>query len=249
MPDETNELAREEKDTSKTELEKRTLVASQKEEASESLRYPESEELRSEDRATPGTEQSRCCPETVNVVTNDDIADGTARNENLELGLGYFGLGLSQLEVPEADNLLEVIGQIDGQSARILLDTGCSTHVLSSRFAERHGIRTTSVRSRPVALAVSSAKVHLTHKTEPLNLKIGNTVIREPLYILPIPQFDAIVGMPFFKENEIDLTELDWGILKVNESKISVGSGQDDPEAETSTVERGGCVHRESIVY
>ena len=47
---------------------------------------------------------------------------------NLEMRLGYFGLGLhDRLEVPEADKLLEVVGQIEGRPARILLDTGCST--------------------------------------------------------------------------------------------------------------------------
>ena len=57
---------------------------------------------------------------------------------NLEMRLGYFGLGLhDRLEVPEADKLLEVVGQIEGRPARILLDTGCSTYVLSSRLRNR----------------------------------------------------------------------------------------------------------------
>lgn len=80
--------------------------------------------------------------------------------------------------------------------------------------------------------------MHLTRKTGLLDLKIGETAVRKSLYILPIPQFDAIVGMPFFKENEIDLTELDWGIVKANGSKVSVGrdSDQKDPEAENPTI-------------
>ena len=68
-------------------------------------------------------------------VDNDEEAS------DLDMRLGYFGLGLhDQMEVPEADKLLEVIGQIEGRPAKILLDTGCSTYVLSSRFAERKGI-------------------------------------------------------------------------------------------------------------
>src|SRR5689334_15373665 len=95
---------------------------------------------------------------------------------------------------------------------------------LSSKFAEQNGIqgiRTT--RSRPVDLAVSSARVHLTHTTKPLDLKIGETVMTKSLYVLPVPQFDAIVGMPFFRENEIDLTGLELGIVKVNRRKVSLG--------------------------
>jgi len=129
------------------------------------------------------------------------------------------------LEVPEADKLLEVVGQIEGRPARILLDTGCSTYVLSSRFAERNGIERIPMRSRPVDLTVSSARAQLTYKTRPLDLRIGDTATRKPLYLLPVPQFDAIVGMPFFRENEVDLAGLDIGIVEVNGSKIPITEG------------------------
>src|SRR5204863_323715 len=76
------------------------------------------------------------------------------------------------------------------------------------------------IRSRPVDLAVSSAKAQLAHKTRLLKVKIGDTEVEESLYLLPIPQFDAIIGMPFFIKNEVDLTELDTGVIKVNQSKV-----------------------------
>lgn len=89
----------------------------------------------------------------IGTVDDEDTSD-------LEVQLGYFGLGLhDRLEVPEADKLLEVVRQIDGQSARILLDTGCSTYMLSSRFAEQNGIPGIRMRSRSVDLAVSNARV------------------------------------------------------------------------------------------
>jgi hypothetical protein len=220
--------------------EKRTLFVSQKEEASESLRYPESKESTSEDSVTPGrTEPSDSCAEPVTSTTETSMAKGcieTVEDDNaseLEARLGYFGLGLhKQMEVPEADKLLEVVGQIEGRTARILLDTGCSTYVLSSRFAERNGIKGIPMRSRPVDLAVSSARVCLTHKTQPLDLRIGNTVITKSLYLLPVPQFDAIVGMPFFKENEIDLIGLEKGIVKVNGSKVLMTEGHKDMDTD-----------------
>ena len=231
------------KDSPRKEFEKRTLFVSQTEEASESLRYPESEKSTSEDSVTQGrTEPSDSCTEP---VTNDSttellmakgciktVDDNTSESERR---LGYFGLGLhDRLEVPEADKLLEVIGQIEGRTARILLDTGCSTYVLSSKFAERNGIPGIPMRSRPVDLAVSSARVCLTHKTRPLKLKIGNTVITKSLYLLPVPQFDAIVGMPFFKENEIDLAGLETGIIEINGSKILMTEGDMDMDMEES---------------
>jgi hypothetical protein len=71
-----------------------------------------------------------------------------------------------------------------------------------------------------------------------VKLKIGNTVITKSLYLLPVPQFDAIVGMPFFKENEIDLTGLEMGIIKVNGSKIPMmedGMNTDESSESTET--------------
>ena len=219
------------KDSPRWKSEKRTLFASQKEEASESLRYPESKESASKDSMTQeGTEQAMAkgCIETVD---NENAS-------NLEMRLGYFGLGLhDQLEVPEADKLLEVVGQIEGRPARILLDTGCSTYVLSSRFAEQNGIQGIRMRSRPVKLAVSSARTNLTHKTWPLELRIGDTVIKKSLYLLPAPQFDAIVGMPFFRQNEIDLAGLELGIIEVNGSKVSIIKGDMNLEESPGNVE------------
>ena len=152
--------------------------------------------------------------------------------------LGYFGLGLyDRSEVPEADKLLEVVGQIEGRTARIWLDTGCSMYVLSSRFAERNGIPGIRMRPWPVDLAVSSAKKHLTHKTRRVKLKIGNTVIIKSLSLLPVPQFDAIVGMQFFKENEVDLAGLEMGIIEVNRSKTSITDGDMDMEESPDSVE------------
>jgi hypothetical protein len=193
-----------EKDSLVKKSEKRTLFVSQTEETSESLRYPESNESTPEGSVIQGrTETSDLISEPVS-TTEQSMAKRCIEpvDENAsvsEARLGYIGLGLHQLEVPEADQLLELIGQIEERPARILLDTGCSTYVFSSRFAERNGIPGIQMRPRPVDLAVSSARAQLTHKTASLELKIGKTVITNSLYLLPIPQFDAIVEMPFFR--------------------------------------------------
>ena len=105
---------------------KRTLFVSLKEETPESLRYPESrgsasdsvalEELASEDGATQ--EESRS-EDMILKETDKSMAKGwieTVACKNAEeVRLGYIGLGLrDQLEVPEADRLLEVVGRIEG---------------------------------------------------------------------------------------------------------------------------------------
>ena len=93
------------------------------------------------------------------------------------------------------------------------------------------------MRSQPVDLAVSSARTNLTHKTRPLELRIGDTVIKKSLYLLPVPQFDAIVGMPFFRQNEIDLAGLELGIIEVNGSKVSIIKGDMNLEESPGNVE------------
>ena len=232
----------------KDSLEKRTLAASQTAEAPESLRYPQSRRSTSEDSVTQ--ERTELSEKRTEPVTSDDTTeqpmakgcietvdvDNDEGSSDMDMRLGYFGLGLhDRMEVPEVDKLLEVVGQIEGRPAKILLDTGCSTYVLSSSFAKRNGIPEIPMRPRPVDLAVSSARAQLTHKTAPLELRIGKTVITRSLYLLPIPQFDAIVGMPFFRQNEIDLAGLEFGSIEVNGSKVPIGKGDRNMDMDTDT--------------
>src|SRR6266496_1921466 len=162
--------------------------------------------------------------------------------------LGYFGLGLhDQMEVPEADKLLEVVGQIEGRPAKILLDTGCSTYMLSSSFAKQNGIPGLPMRPWPVDLAVSSARAQLTHKTAPLELRIGKMVITKSLYLLPVPQFDAIVGIPFFRQNEIDLAGLEFGIIEVNGSKVPISTRDMNKNESPDSTETIGKISRKRL--
>ena len=111
----------------KDSLEKRTLAASQTAKAPESLRYPESRKLTSEDSVTQGRMESS--EKRTEPVTNDitkqsmakiyieTIAVDNDEERTLDLGMrfGYFGLGLyDKMKIPEADKLLEVVDQIEG---------------------------------------------------------------------------------------------------------------------------------------
>src|SRR5437667_7688686 len=125
------------------ELEKRILPTSQMEEVSESLRYSKSVESVSEDQVTQ--EQMEISDDNSRTI---EVKDTTEKD--LEERLGYVGTGFhNKLEVPEAKTLLEVIGEIDGKFAKRLLDTGCSTDVLSTKFETQHGIKEVPIRSRP----------------------------------------------------------------------------------------------------
>ena len=233
----------------KDSLEKRTLAASQTAEAPESLRYPESRRSTSEDSVTQ--EETELSEKRTEPATNDDTTmdvDNDEGTSDMDMRLGYFGLGLhDQMEIPEADKLLEIIGQIEGRPAKILLDTGCSTYVLSSSFAKRNGIQEIQMRPRPIDLAVSNARAQLTHKTASLELRIGKTMITKSLYLLPVPQFDAIVGMPFFRQNEIDLAGLEFGNIEVNGSKVPISKGDMDMDESPGNTETIGMISRKRL--
>ena len=125
----------------KDSLEKRILAASRTAEAPESLRCPESRRSISEDSVTQ--QEAELSEKRTEPATSDND-EGTS---DMDMRLGYFGLGLhDQMEIPEVDKLLEIIGQIEGRSAKILLDIGCSTYMLSSSFAKRNGIQEIQMR-------------------------------------------------------------------------------------------------------
>ena len=93
----------------KDSLEKRILAASQMTEAPESLRCPKSRRSTSEDNVTQKEmEQSKKRIEPV-------ACDNDEGSSNMDMRFGYFGLGLyDQMEIPEADKLLEIVDQIEG---------------------------------------------------------------------------------------------------------------------------------------
>jgi hypothetical protein len=178
-------------------LEKRTLfTSSERMESIESLHCPESMDRASQDGSGPKERNVR---------------------------LGYIELQDSE---PEADGLLEVISRIDGHDARTLLDTGCSTYVLSEEYVARMGIRRIMMpQKQPIELAVSNARpIQLTHRTPRLRISIGTTTVEKTFYILPLPYFDAIIGMPFFNENKVDLSNINNGKLGINGCNIPLQS-------------------------
>jgi|SRR5208282_5343839 len=55
------------------------------------------------------------------------------------------------------------------------------------------------------------------------------------LYLLPVSQFDAIVGILFFRQNDIDLTGLKFGNIEVNGSKMSINKDDMDMDMNESS--------------
>jgi hypothetical protein len=117
---------------------------------------------------------------------------------NAPLNLGHLGV----LSDPEAKDPPEIVGTIHGQPARILIDSGCSTYVLDSNFVKRAKVLPISTKPVPIQLAVRAAnQIDLRTRTEKLSMSIGErTETQKAFYILPLPRYDAILGIPFVEE-------------------------------------------------
>lgn len=78
------------------------------------------------------------------------------------------------------------VGQIEGQSARILLDIEWSMYVCA--FVQVRRTHWNSRDSNEIKVYwpchKQNARMHLTHRTESLDLKIGEIVVKKTLYII-----------------------------------------------------------------
>ena len=95
-----NDTDKRRKNAPMQKLKKRTLFASQKKKASESLRYPESKESISEDNMTQEEMKQSMVKDCIEIVDDKNVLD-------LEMRLGYFELRLYQLDILEIDKLFE----------------------------------------------------------------------------------------------------------------------------------------------
>ena len=127
------------------------------------------------------------------------------------LNLGYLDVQAP----PDSQEPPSVIGTINGKTARILLDSGCSTYVLSEEFAVHAGIRQFPTTPVAVELAVRDAgQPTLRTQTKELSMMIGQFEIRKALYVAPLPRYDAILGAPFVQEFDVRFPQNPVAVIK-----------------------------------
>jgi hypothetical protein len=134
--------------------------------------------------------------------------------------LGY----LETLDRPEEEKPPVVYGRIMGRTARIMLDSGCSTYVLDADFAHVSGIPCFPCKPTPVELAIRDAsRFTLDTQTQKLPMEIGTITQSKAAYVLPLPSCDAIFGMPFLngkrlfanpEENLVTLDDMELPIVE-----------------------------------
>ena len=126
--------------------------------------------------------------------------------------LRYLGIN----ERPEEARPPVVYGKIDGRITRIMLDSGCSTYVLSTDFTSEGDIPCFPCKPICVELAVWNAgQFNLHTQTKKLPMEIGTIMQTKASYVLPLLRYDAIFGMPFLNGRKfITVKELPRDFLK-----------------------------------
>jgi gag-polyprotein putative aspartyl protease len=124
-----------------------------------------------------------------------------------EVSQNTLNLGYADIQaLPETKEPPAVIGNINGKSARILLDSGCSTYVLSEEFAVDADICQYPTTPVPIELAVRNANAShptLDTQTKRLPMSIGQLKTKKAFYIAPLPRNDAILGAPFVHQFDV----------------------------------------------
>src|SRR5271169_3284191 len=161
---------------------------------------------------TPGKDPECTMNPRKNSIIPDPPKISTTPNVSQNpLNLGYLDVQAR----PDTQEPPSVIGTINGNPARILLDSGCSTYVLSEEFAVHAGIHQYPTTPVAVELAVRDAgQPTLETQTKELSMSIGQFETRKALYIAPLPRYDAILGAPFVQEFDVRFPQNPVAVIK-----------------------------------
>src|SRR5579859_7139182 len=145
-----------------------------------------------------------------------------------QVKLGYLGIH----EKPEESRPPVVYGKINGKVAQIMLDSGCSTYVLSTDFVQDGNIPCYSCKPVPVELAVRNARqFNLNTQTKKLSMEVGHITQSKACYVFPLPGCDAIFGMPFLngrkltinpEQNTISLDDIELPVIKNPDKLVQI---------------------------
>jgi len=110
-----------------------------------------------------------------------------------------------------------------------MLDSGCSTYVLSTDFADENGISCFPCKPIPVQLAVRNAgQFNLDTQTTKLPMEIGTITQSKALYVLPLPGCDAIFGMPFLNGRKLT-TNSETNTISIDDLKLPLVEDPHEP--------------------
>ena len=143
----------------------------------------------------------------------------------LKVNLGFIGINND----PDQAKPPEVYGKINGHPVRIMLDTGCSTYVLSSDFAKSCSILSFPSKPIPAELAIRDASQYtLNTWTNQLSIEVGEVTMSKAFYVLPLSSYDAILGMPFLNGRKIAIYP-NKSVISIDDIEIPLANELDEP--------------------
>ncbi len=102
---------------------------------------------------------------------------------------------------PETYPPPSMLVQLNGHTARVLLDSGCGTMILARNFSNKHNIPTKE--ATPVEMQwisnQKSEKVHL--QTDAVTVEIKGQTFSKTFYVMDLDHYDAILGQPFIAQH------------------------------------------------
>ena len=109
-----------------------------------------------------------------------------------------------------------------------MLDSGYSTYVLSTDFANAGNIPCFPCKPVPVELAVRDAsQFTLNTQTKKLPMEVGSITQSKASYVLPLPSCDAIFGMPFLNGRKL-VTYPEKGIVILDDIELPLVKDNDE---------------------
>ncbi len=94
-----------------------------------------------------------------------------------------------------------------GTVAKVLLDCGSTTNFINKRFVLQNQVKTVNIDNTLVVKLADGSKQSTSKLVEYFSLYFNNRHLRENLLVLPLDDFDIILGMPFLRKYN---PHVDW---------------------------------------
>ncbi|KAI9178183.1 hypothetical protein LWI28_023646 [Acer negundo] len=158
-----------------------------------------------------GPHRARDCPrkEKLNVFVSQEAegSDGATRSRVNPLQILNT---ISVEKQPDVIGLMYVMVHVNGRKMRAMLDTGATNNFLSQGEMDRLGLSVTNNISR--VKAVNSTAKPITGVAE-ATLKISSWQGTISMMVVPLDDFDLILGIEFFRKAKAIPMPSPWGVM------------------------------------
>jgi len=124
----------------------------------------------------------------------------------------------SQLASAPHPTLLTFAGKLHGRPVKVLVDCGASSNFVSTTFVAQHGLETVPANKPFVVRLADGQRQACAEALPKSSLHIRRYKDKLDLHILPIKNFDVILGMPWLRQYK---PYIDWdaGILTFDKGR------------------------------